>query len=209
MPQRTTIDFEANIQVDGLVFQEPANEYGTLIYLWEGLEFIYLRLQEIEGKIKANYRSGSNTRVFHFLGMPEIDGGLKAQIPSFFDWYAISAFRYVRLVGMVAYKQKATIKRADVYCKEIIPEIVAYRNKIAAHIAWSTKNGDDNEAERLASIMPQISVEDGQIWVGRMPVRITKGSNSSDSSIITPWSISDIHPKLRRRYWPNLLDTKQ
>lgn len=44
-----------------------------------------------------------------------------------------------------------------VYVESVIPEVKAFRDKIGAQVVWVSQNKKDNEAERLASVIPTLT----------------------------------------------------
>ena len=88
------------------------------------------------------------------------------------------------------------------YVKSVIPEVLAFRDKVAAHFAWSSKHSQDNEAERLASIIPQVAFFEDTFQVQALTVSKVSSGKSSNSKVMQPWSITKIHQRLRERYWP-------
>jgi len=67
-------------------------------------------------------------------------------------------------------------------------------------------SGQDNKAERLASVLPQLAVVDNTFTVCVLRVVLTSGGKSSDSRALKPWSVTRVHKMLRERYWPSLPD---
>jgi hypothetical protein len=196
----TTIDYVANITVPGEVFREPKNEYWALVCLYHGMESLYrlaVKCDEIVAKqIPPNVRfSGMGNHPF-FAEVP------KPMLTCAFHWYAISACQYVRTVGAIAYRQGASSVLPQEYANGIIPEVVTFRNKVAAHFAWSTENNRDNDAERLASIIPQLSFDLDSFRMGGLVISMRRGGNSNSSEAIAPWSLRKVHEMLAARYWP-------
>jgi hypothetical protein len=87
--------------------------------------------------------------------------------------------------------------------KSVIPDVLAFRDKVAAHFAWATQHGKDNDAERAFSVMPPLSFVRRSFRVGALTLYVRRGDNASKSDTISPWSISEIHRQLRERYWPH------
>jgi hypothetical protein len=83
-----------------------------------------------------------------------------------------------------------------------MPEVVAFRDKVAAHFAWATRNSRDNEAERVASILPPLAFVGNSFEVGAFTVVLGSQGKQTDSQAIAPWSIRKVHERLRLRYWP-------
>lgn len=196
----TTLDYVQNITVPGEVFREPKNEYWALVCLYHGMEFLYrqaVKCDEIVAKQippNVNFSGAGNHRYFGQVPKP--------MLTCAFHWYAMSACQYVRTVGAIAYRQGSISVLPQVYANDIIPEVVAFRNKVAAHFAWSTENNRDNDAERLASIIPQLTFESDSFHLGSLVISMSRSGNSTSSETIAPWSLSKVHERLAARYWP-------
>lgn len=200
MPNFTILDHIDNIRVEGNVFECPSNEYYALVCLWEGMEFLYNQAKRCD--VIVQNRLDPNM-VYHLYGNAQEFNGINMRLLSTsFQWYSVSACQYVRLVGAINHKQDNTRQEAQQYTKDIIPEVIAFRDKIGSKFAWSTKNKQDNPAERAFSVMPQLSFIDDSFYTSSMTLTIGDSKTSSDSSALEPWSISRIHEKLRQRYWP-------
>lgn len=211
----TTLDYVDNIVVPGDVFREPTNEYWALMCLWQGMEHLNAQVVKCELTAKESVESGAE-QLFSFAPdlkikvegltsfgrMPEAIRGATKLLTMSFHWYAISACQFVCLVGAIAKRLNDSRPLPNEYAEPIIPEVVAFRNKVAAHFAWSSENNRDNDAERLASILPPLGYNHGRICVGSMTVQLRQGSKSSTSSDIKEWSLSEVHERLMKRYLP-------
>jgi hypothetical protein len=177
------------------------NEYSALLTLRAGLEFLYRQAIQCDQLVKQKVNPKGTMKYFGMGNLPEL-----CQVPSpllvcGFHWYAISACQYARLVGAIAYRQDKSRPLPPHYVRAVIPEVLAFRDKVAAHFAWSTEHSQDNDAERLASILPPLTFVDDSFYVGVMTVGLTSEGKQISSSAITPWSISKVHERLRARYW--------
>lgn len=196
----TTLDFVENVTVPGDVFGEPKNEYWALVCLRHGMEFVYRQAvgcNEIVAK-----QIPPNVNFMGAINHPYFDYVPKPLLTCAFHWYAISACQYVRTVGAIAYRQGSISDLPKAYANRIIPEVVAFRDKVAAHFAWSTENGRDNDAERLASVIPQLSFHSGSFHIGSLVISLRRNGNATSSETIAPWSLSKVHETLTARYWP-------
>ena len=198
----TVLDHIDNITVPGNPFAKPANEYWALVCLRHGMEFLYLQARHCDEVVKQQVNPTGNVRFVSSGNVP-----LAGQVPQTlltcaFHWYAISACQYVRTVGAIACRLDSTRPLPPEYAKEVIPEVVAFRDKVAAHFAWSTQHSRDNDAERLASILPPLTFKDDSFCVGALTVTVRRGGHASDSRAIKPWSLCRVHEALRERYWP-------
>jgi hypothetical protein len=121
-----------------------------------------------------------------------------------FHWYAISACQYVRTVGAIAWRHDSARPKPPDYAKAVIPEVIAFRDKVAAHFAWCTANKKDNPAERFASIIPPLGFQHDSFHVGVWAIHLRQGGQVNNSTGIQPWSLCKVHERLRQRYWPDL-----
>lgn len=198
----TILDHIDNITAPGNVFQEPANEYWALICLQHGMELLYHQAHECEQAVKQRVNPNGNVRYFGSGNSPTFDQVPQTLLTCWFHWYAISACQYVKTVGAIARKLDPSRPLPHEYAKNIIPEVIAFRDKVAAHFAWTTENNRDNDAERLASILPPLTFNDDSFHVGGLTVTVRRGDRASNSQSIKPWSLCKVHRALRERYWP-------
>jgi hypothetical protein len=199
----TVLDHVERITVPGNPFHEAANEYWALICLHHGMEFLYDQALRSDEAVKRPVNPSGNARFFASGNDPAFDQVPKALLTCAFHWYAISACQYIRTVGAIAHRQDSGRPLPKVYAQGVIPAVVAFRDKVAAHFAWSTKNNRDNDAERLASILPPLVFVNDSFHVGAFTVAVSHGGIASNSKAIQPWSICRVHEQLRVRYWPD------
>ena len=202
----TTLDHIDRITVPGNPFARPANEYYALLCLRTGLELLYRQAEKCDQI--ALKQLNPNKQYFSFGNSPLLTGIPYQLLTCAFHWYSISACQYVRTVGAIACLQDNSRPIPPEYVKSVIPEVLAFRDKVAAHFAWSSKHGQDNEAERLASIIPQVSFFKDTFQVQGLTVSKVSSGKSSSSEVMQPWSITKIHQRLRERYWPEEIETK-
>ena len=195
---KTTLDYINDITVSGNPFTEPTNEYYALLCLRNGLDFLFR--QAVKCDQIAQKQLDPKKKTFIFGNIPGIPYEL---LTCTFHWYSVSACQYVGTVGTIAYLQDDSRPIPPEYIKTVIPEILAYRDKIGAHYAWSKKSKKDNEAEKLASIIPQVSFFKDTFQVQGFRISKTSGGKSSSSEALQPWSIVNIHQLLQKRYWPD------
>ncbi|MEX0936937.1 MAG: hypothetical protein WDZ59_03695 [Pirellulales bacterium] len=86
----------------------------------------------------------------------------------------------------------------------MIPDVLAFRDKVAAHSTWTTKSKRDDDAKRLASILPPLSFSSDRFFVGASTITVRRGGKVSNSQAIKPWSLTEVHEALIERYWPEL-----
>lgn len=196
----TTLDHIDRITVPGNPFAEPANEYYALLCLRTGLEFLYRQAEKCD---QIALKQLDPNKEFCSLGnSPLLTGIPYPLLTCAFHWCSVSACQYVRIVGTIAYLQDNSRLKPLEYVDSVIPEVKAYRDKVGAHYAWSTKHNEDNDAERLASIIPQVAWCKDSFQVQVFTVSRVSSGKSSNSKVMQPWSITKIHQRLQERYWP-------
>ena len=198
----TTLDHVDNITVPGNVFDAPSNEYWALMYLRDGMEFLYRRAVECDRAAKQELNPDDDRIVYAFGNHPGLRAISTSLLTNAFQWYAISACQYVLTVGAIAKKQDPERPKAKKYVEQVIPAVFMYRNKVAAHFVWSLDDNRDNEAEKLASIIPQISFINDSFHTASFTTFVRSGGKPSDSSKLQEWSLCKVHETLRARYWP-------
>ncbi len=200
--EHTILDYIEDIIVPGLVFVRPVNEYWALICLREGMNYLFKQAFHCDNVVKQQRSLNRNTRFVGIGNLPDFQGIPKALLTCSFHWYAISACNYVRTVGAIAYRQDPSRPKPQDYLIKVIPEVQAFRDKVAAHLAWSTKNKQNNDAERLVSILPQLTFTKGSFHIGTITGSIHKEGKKLTSEKIRAWSICKVHKELQKRYWP-------
>lgn len=202
MAAETVLDHVENLVVAGTPFKRPANEYWALLCQQRGLSAIK-GFAEACDQIAKKAIPNNAAKFFGMGNLPGTEGVDRQLLSCCFEWYAISACQYVRLIGAIVFGAAANPgQEVDKYTNRVIPNVRAFRDKVAAHYAWATKNSRDNDAEREASVMPTITVIDGKFHAAGMTLHLTRGGRSSSSASLKPWSICDVHRSLARRYWP-------
>ncbi len=207
-PPVTILDHIDNIAVPGNVFAEPGNEYWALLWLWQGMEYLYCRVRQSDEFVKQQVNPDGNVR-FHCSGnLPELQQVPQGLLTCAYHWYAVSACQYVGTVGAIGHRQDNTRPGWRDYVMAVIPEVFAFRNKVAAHFAWCVGDKRDNPAERLASILPSLIFADDCFQIAGYTVSLRQGGKASNSTTIRAWSLSRVHERLRKRYWPELIPAK-
>jgi hypothetical protein len=199
----TILDHIDQITVPGAVFDKPTNEFWALVCLRDGMEFLYRQAQRCDQAVRQRLNPAGNVRFYSAGNMPDFPELPMALLTCGFHWYAVSACQYVRTVGAIALRQDGGRPLPAAYVESVIPEVLVFRNKVAAHFGGMTKNDRDNDAERLASVLPPLTFENDSFHVGGLTVDMRRGGNMSTSEAIRPWSLCRVHEHLRRRYWPD------
>ena len=115
-----------------------------------------------------------------------------------FQWYAVSAYNYARLVGWLIYGDTV---QAKAYVNRVMPNIAKYRNKVAAHFAITDPRKDDNVATLSASVMTYIVYAKGRFYAGAASPKTIQGKEIEQSNI-PAWSLTVAHQQLSERFWP-------
>ena len=188
--------------IEQMALPDPSrfsNEIQTLRSLAVGLGFLNHQVLAIENKVRESI--SPNVRVFSYGNEPRFAWVPKDLIVCAFHWYAVSARNYVGLVGWLA-KQvcPARPEPAD-YAKAVIPVVVAYRHKVAAHFGKVFPRKDDTAATLDASVLPSVAFQDDSFYAGAWTVtKSVKGVPSSSPDLC--WSLTKTHAELTKRYWP-------
>ncbi len=197
----TILDYIDDIRVAGDPFKEPANEYWALVCLQIGLESLFAHASKLEERVRKEIDPEGKVHAMVRGRIPGLNGLENALLTSMFHWYAVSACNYARLVGAIARQLDDRRPTPPEYIKNVMPEVLSFRDKIAAHFAWSTRNERDNDAERLSSVFPQLAWSGDALTVAGLTVHLRRGDKISDSGAIRHWSITKVHKQLRSRYW--------
>lgn len=96
----TILDHIDNIVVPGNVFAEPGNEYWALVWLRQGMEYLYHQVQRCDGVAKQQVNPNGNVRFWGSGNCPEFRQVPLGLLTCSFHWYAISACQYVGTVGV-------------------------------------------------------------------------------------------------------------
>ncbi len=116
-----------------------------------------------------------------------------------FQWYAVSACSYARLVGWL---KTGDPDAAREYTQSVMPRTFSFRNKIAAHLAL-TDPRNDNEADLRTSVMTQIIYYQGRLCAGSLSPILNPGGKETAASRDLSWSLTLTHERLSARYWPD------
>jgi len=202
----TALDYIDEIRVPGDVFSEPANEYWALVSLRDGLNFLYRQAAQCNEAVSQRL----DPKVQHMItgNNPILAGIPQGLLTCAFHWYAISACQYVRTVGAIAYHHDNARPLPLQYVERVIPDVLAFRDKVAAHFAWTKKDSRDNEADRQISIMPQLTYNDDSFYIGGLKLTARTAGEITTSDEIGSWSITKVHADIMcKRYWPNQIPT--
>jgi len=168
------LDFKDKIELPDDMKTKFFNELQTLDNIWWGMCFIYGLTETIEKKANREISDGTvlqnmppdvrqcfegkQIRYLSFGNDPALEWLDKGLLYSLFQWYAVSACNYVRLVDYLAKQINPEHQELVEYAKKVIPDVKWFRDKIAAHPARASNNKDkrDNEADRMGSVFYQV-----------------------------------------------------
>ncbi len=199
--KRTILDNVEGFWVPSERFETLCNEYWALVCLKDGLQLLYGQTKAWEEKVAPRVELETGQKFVYMCSGSAMPPAPYTLLTNYFHWYAISVCQLVKTVGAIALKDGQTTARPKSYAETVIPEVIPFRDKVAAHFAWATKNSQDNDAERLASIIPQVTFVNGRYVVGGYQISRTIAGKSSDSSEIRQWSLTEVHERISQRYW--------
>jgi hypothetical protein len=197
------LDHQLNIVLD--TDNPPIANYHAL---WHARAGLYFAASSVRRKENHLYMP-PGVRKFVFMGG---DFGENSLIACFFDWFSISTLNYLRLVALFGflnengYKSDAlrdqTIrKKINPHCKSyvegIVPELLKWRNKVAAHHSITDPYNEDTLATLESSIFHNLALFDNNFVVGRVKMYV-----GADASELPEWAITEVYERLTPRFWP-------
>ena len=197
------LDHEEKLCLPDERIGEYYNSLLTLRYLVVGLEYLYGLVLPIEKRLHRQV--GNTTKLFAYDHDPELYWVPKDVLCCAFHWYCLSACNYARLVGWIS-KRAGIWTLAKDYVRAVIPRLLDYRHKIAAHPAKICPRKEDSAADRDASVLYPVHFRfDGRLHAapGRLAT-IRNGESSTSRNL--DWSLTRTHEDLIPRWWPNRPD---
>ena len=138
-----------------------------------------------------------------FGNSPLFDGLDMRVLNCIFGWYAVTACNFVQTIGWLQREFDDTKAKPMDYRNEVLGPVAAWRDKVGAHPAAVCNSRWDNDAERVFSVIPQVSWERDGFKAAAMAVGVTRGGKSTTSDEgIKPWSVVETHAILACRFWP-------
>ncbi|UHQ18816.1 hypothetical protein LVB87_11550 [Lysobacter sp. KIS68-7] len=135
-----------------------------------------------------------------------------------FNWFAISLTNYLRLVALVDLVNRTSWSIPDLvenegvvnktcrdYVEEIVPAVVQWRNKVAAHPAATAPIGINDkrrEADRLGTLLQSFSCPVVRT-AGYLEVARIRWQIDGETADLLPWSVTAIYEHLTPRFWPD------
>lgn len=192
------------------------NEFQLLGNLWQGLNWLYEYAKRIEKKAIEQIKNGSvlqsmppevrkvfegkDIRYVSAGNDPSFDWLNKGMLYCLFQWYSVSACNYVELVGWLCQQEKLQNRTPRQYVDSVIPNVLWFRDKIAAHFARARQDSRDTEADRVVSVLYQVGYDDGRFCAPIWKISLRRKGMKSKSSSEVPWSITETHEALIQRY---------
>ncbi len=167
----------------------------ALARLAGGLYWLNQEVSQIEADLR---KEGAVDDIIAGLVGGVLDGKPLALWSCAFQWYAVSACNYAQLVGWLATRDTALAKA---YAKRVIPRLLNYRNKVAAHFAI-TDPRRDNEADLAASVMTHVVYLHGRLCAAALSTAVRSGGQQVTISRDLSWSLTLAHERIVPRYWP-------
>ena len=188
------LDFKDKLELPENEAEDHYDARMALARLGEGLFWIHSEVAKIEMGLRKE-ASKDNIQI-------AIVGGILEDKPfgllsCAFQWYAVSACNYAQLVGWLAFRDTDLAKQ---YVKKVMPRLLNYRNKVAAHFAI-TDPFRDNEADLAASVMTHIVYLRGRLCAAALTPIIKSDGQEISASRDFSWSLSLAHERLAPRYW--------
>ena len=190
------LDFIDKLELPENEVEDHYDARMALARLGEGLFWIHSEVAKIEIGLRKE-ASKDNIQI-------AIAGGMLEDKPfgllsCAFQWYAVSACNYAQLVGWLATRETNSAKK---YVKKVMPRLLNYRNKVAAHFAI-TDPLRDNEADLAASFMTHIIYVRGRLCAAALTPTVKNNDQEITVSRDISWSLSLAHERLVPRFWAN------
>lgn len=197
------IDRIVPISLEDQVAKGLNNELHVLSGWLDGLQFLYTQMRHLEKIAISQFQmtpAESDTEACEPPPTPEslVFGNRSCC----FQWYAVTLCNFVELIGTIGWELDSSRKPPRDYVKEVIPAVLDYRNKVAAHIGRARRN-QANWAEQTASLLPPSSLLNGRYFAGQWNMVIRRGGTVARSENQS-WSLTLTHEELTQRYWNNL-----
>jgi hypothetical protein len=161
------LDYIENFE---LLDNEADNHFDALMALarlGEGLFWIHQEVAQIELDIR---RESLKDNVEFAIAGGILEKKPFGLLSCAFQWYAVSACNYAQLVGWLYTRNTASAKE---YVRKVMPRLLNFRNKVAAHFAITAPH-DDNEADLIASVMAHIIFVRGRLCAAALTPIIKK-----------------------------------
>jgi hypothetical protein len=196
-------------QRDGIEFDPVSFPVANLHALWFLPQGLHLIAQSVRDRELAVAEEAKGHLTFWKPG-----GDLAGILANWFGWFSISLVSYLRLVRLVSLVQehnwttrelqqrenKEVIKSTcSAYLKDVIPAVHQWRNKVAAHPAFTDPFKDDSVGTLELSVMASVTFAAPHFMVGAL-----QWSSDGEPSSFKEWGVTPVFESLAPRFWPNL-----
>jgi hypothetical protein len=196
------LDLILDIRLDEAATGRYHNELQVLNAWVDGLQFLYSQLRLLEEYARTRCMSEQSDYT-----APQSPAGLVfGNLSCIFQWYAVTLCNFVELIGAIGWELDSSRKPPREYIKEVIPAVLAYRNKVGAHVGRARRNAA-NPAEQFLSLIPPSGLMNGRYMAGMWATHFRRSGNSN-AGRLEPWSLTETHEKLGGRYWPDLVSSQ-
>lgn len=207
---RITLDHLDGISFDGDA--PPIANLSALGFMPAGIHWAAETIRRAENDFVRSFPIAIESQdILLFMGSsgPTGDG----VVISATHWFAISITNYARLVALIGLMDSKSWKSSDIadpsnrstvqkFCKQyvdgLLPEVLTWRNKVAAHFA-ATDPRDDNLATLEQSLMNPLTYERDRIKTSSLTLH-----SGGHVSAIPSWCATETFERLAPRWWPNL-----
>lgn len=210
------LDYKDNLDMPETIQKNVFNELQTLRNIWQGMCYLNRWTMEIERKANEKVSDesvfqsmplevrkafeGKKVRCFASGNTPGFEWLDKGLIYSLFQWYAVSACNFVLLVGYLRQQADSGLEKPRSYLETVIPMLVWFRDKIAAHPVRACKDTRDNEVDRISSVLYPIAFDKERFYAPAWKLTIGQNGRQTKGTNPGPWSITETHEILYNRY---------
>lgn len=190
------LDYLEGLELSDEEADEHYDARMALARLGEGLSWLNREVAQVE--LRARREAAKDDVLVALVG-GVLEGLPLGLLSCAFQWYAVSACNYAQLVGWLATRNTQSAKG---YVRKIMPRLLKFRNKVAAHFAL-TDPRRDNEADLTASVMTHVVYLHGRLCAAALtPVVKNDGQEITVTKDLS-WSLTLAHERLTPRYWPD------
>lgn len=195
---RMKIDEKRPIEIDVHASPDTGGLVTRARTLSAGLNFLYGRVRVAELNLSQKLEEAMPGMRQHIFGNhPALNEIRQDLIECSFHWYSVSACNFVKLIAFTAKMEKAD---REEYEKTVLGAVKPFRDKVGAHIAGATANTKDNRAEQQFSAYLPLAWNDDRFFAGSHVLGLKNDQERVDSSVIGPWSLTQVHESLCERF---------
>lgn len=192
---RLVLDFLEPLTVSAERRPGVQNLTATLDRLLGGMEFLYEQIRRKEEAVHAEARRQGRELQGAWGGVDDLaPSGLDQDtICCAFDWYAINACRFFKLLAFVSDEKINKKDEVNEYQRRVCGSVLKYRHKIAAHYALTDPRDEDNPADRYQSTMDTTMYRAGRLRVGGVRFGLVTPTEMIEPQHEYEWSLTEFH----------------